>query len=50
MDTAAIGFWDALIVAVAARCGARRLLSEDLNGGQMIAGVAVPQPVRSVNS
>lgn len=43
-DDANINFWDALIVAVAARCGARRLLSEDLNSGQVIAGVAVHNP------
>ena len=43
-DDARIGFWDALIVAVAARCGARRLLSEDLNPGQTIAGIAILNP------
>jgi predicted nucleic acid-binding protein len=43
-DTAAIGFWDALVVAVAARCGARRLVSEDFNAGQVIAGVTVHNP------
>jgi predicted nucleic acid-binding protein len=30
-DEASISFWDALIVAVAGRSGARRILSEDLN-------------------
>lgn len=43
-DDANINFWDALIVAVAARSGARRLLSEDLNSGQVIAGVAIHNP------
>ena len=43
-DQARIGFWDALIVAVASRAGARRLLSEDLNAGQSIAGVTVHNP------
>jgi len=43
-DTARIGFWDALIVAVAQRCGATRLLSEDLNAGQRIAGLTVTNP------
>jgi predicted nucleic acid-binding protein len=43
-DAAAIGFWDALIVAVAARSGATRLLSEDLSSGQAIAGVTVHNP------
>lgn len=32
-DDANVNFWDALIVAVAARSGATRLLSEDLNPG-----------------
>jgi predicted nucleic acid-binding protein len=43
-DEASIGFWDALIVAVAVRSGARRVLSEDLNSGQVIAGVTVHNP------
>jgi predicted nucleic acid-binding protein len=43
-DEASISFWDALIVAVAARSGARRVLSEDLNSGQAIAGVTVHNP------
>jgi predicted nucleic acid-binding protein len=43
-DDARIGFWDALIVAVAARSGATRLLSEDLNPGQRIAGLVVENP------
>jgi predicted nucleic acid-binding protein len=43
-DDAKIGFWDALIVAVAARSGARSVLSEDLNAGQAIAGIAIENP------
>jgi predicted nucleic acid-binding protein len=43
-DEARVGFWDALIVAVAARGGARRIVSEDLNAGQSIAGVAIHNP------
>jgi predicted nucleic acid-binding protein len=43
-DESRIGFWDALIVASAAKCGAARLLSEDLNAQQMIAGVRVENP------
>jgi predicted nucleic acid-binding protein len=43
-DRARIGFWDALIVAVAVRSGARRLLSEDLNSGQAIAGLTIHNP------
>lgn len=43
-DDATINFWDALILAVAARSGATRLLSEDLNPGQAIAGVVIQNP------
>ena len=43
-DQARIGFWDALIIAVAARSGARRIVSEDLNNGQSIAGVSIHNP------
>jgi predicted nucleic acid-binding protein len=45
-DHARIGFWDALIIAVAARAGARRVVSEDLNAGQSIAGVAIHNPFK----
>lgn len=43
-DEAKIGFWDALIIASAAKAGAVRLLSEDLNAGQTIAGVQIENP------
>ena len=43
-DEARLSFWGALIVAVAARSGATRLLSEDLNPGQVISGVTVVNP------
>jgi predicted nucleic acid-binding protein len=43
-DEAKIGFWDALIVASAAKAGAERLLSDDLNAGQSIAGVLIENP------
>jgi predicted nucleic acid-binding protein len=43
-DQARIGFWDALIVASALKGGARRILSEDLNAGQSIAGIRVENP------
>jgi predicted nucleic acid-binding protein len=43
-DESHIGFWDALIVASAARAGATRILSEDLNAGQIIAGVRIENP------
>ena len=43
-DEAKIGFWDALIVASASKCGAARIFSEDLNPEQSIAGVRVENP------
>ena len=43
-DESRIGFWDALIVASALRSGATRILSEDLNPGQAIAGVQIQNP------
>jgi len=43
-DEARIGFWDALIVACAAKSGAERILSEDLNAKQRIAGIRVENP------
>jgi predicted nucleic acid-binding protein len=43
-DQARIGFWDALIIAAAQKSGADRLLSEDLNSGQTIAGIRIENP------
>ncbi len=43
-DEAGISFWDSLIVATAVRSGATRVLSEDLNPGQVISGVTVVNP------
>jgi predicted nucleic acid-binding protein len=43
-DESGIGFWDALIVASAAKSGASRILSEDLNAGQTIAGIRIENP------
>lgn len=45
-ESAEIGFWDALIVAAAEQSGAETLYSEDLNDGQVIAGVRVVNPLR----
>ncbi len=45
-ETAGIDFWDALIVAAAEQSGAETLYSEDLNDGQLIAGVRVVNPLR----
>jgi len=43
-DESQIGFWDALIVASAAKSGATRLFSEDLNHQQTIGGIRVENP------
>ncbi len=43
-DESRIGFWDALIISSAAKLGANRILSEDLNAGQRIAGILVVNP------
>ena len=43
-DESRIGFWDALIVASAVKAGTVRILSEDLNAQQTIAGIRVENP------
>jgi predicted nucleic acid-binding protein len=43
-DESRIGFWDALIVSSAAKSGATRILSEDFNAGQRIAGMVIENP------
>ncbi len=43
-DEYRIGFWDALIVASALKTGASTIVSEDLNAGQMIAGIRIENP------
>ncbi len=43
-DESRIGFWDALIVAAALKIGATRILSEDLNPRQRIAGIRIENP------
>jgi len=44
-DESQIGFWDALIVSSASRNGATRILSEELNAGQRIAGILIENPL-----
>jgi len=39
-----VGFWDALILASAVKAGATRILSEDMNAGQVISGVRIENP------
>jgi predicted nucleic acid-binding protein len=43
-DESRIGFWDALIIAAALKSGSTRILSEDLNAQQTIAGIRVENP------
>ncbi|HEY3973582.1 MAG TPA: PIN domain-containing protein [Candidatus Sulfotelmatobacter sp.] len=43
-DESRIGFWDALIVASAAKAGTTRILSEDLDAQQQIAGIRIENP------
>ena len=47
-DESRIGFWDALIVSSAVRSGATRILSEDFNAGQRIAGIVIQNPFASI--
>lgn len=44
-ETAQLSFWDSLIIAAAQAAGAETLLSEDLNHGQVIAGVRIHNPL-----
>ena len=48
-DESRIGFWDALIVSSAIKAGASRILSEDFNAGQRIAGVVIENPFVGVH-
>jgi predicted nucleic acid-binding protein len=47
-DESQIGFWDALIVSSAAKSGANRILSEDFNAGQRIAGIVIENPFADI--
>ena len=42
--TAQLSLWDALIIEAASRAGCDRVLSEDLNPGQVIHGVTIHNP------
>jgi predicted nucleic acid-binding protein len=42
-----LSYWDGLIVASAAAGGCERLLTEDLNDGQLIGSVRVENPFRA---
>jgi predicted nucleic acid-binding protein len=43
-----LSYWDGLIVAAAAAGGCERLLTEDLNDGQVIGSVRVENPFRAL--
>ena len=43
-------FFDALIVCVASRCGARALLSEDMHDGHVLADVMIVNPFNPANA
>ena len=45
-ETWTISFWDSMILAAAEQDGADELLTEDLNHGQVIAGIRVVNPFR----
>jgi predicted nucleic acid-binding protein len=44
-----LSFWDALIVEAARRAGAGRLVTEDLQAGQRLAGVLIDNPFSSTS-
>lgn len=39
-----LSFWDALIIEAASRAGARRIVSEDLQGGRRLRGLTIENP------
>ena len=39
-----LSFWDAMIVSAAFQAGAAKILSEDMNSGQIIAGITIVDP------
>ena len=42
--TARLSLWDSLIIEAASRAGCDRVLSEDLNAGQIVHGVRIENP------
>jgi predicted nucleic acid-binding protein len=46
-ETWQISFWDGMIVAAAEQCEVSELLTEDLNPGQLIAGIRIVNPFAS---
>jgi predicted nucleic acid-binding protein len=48
-DESRIGFWDALIVSSAVKSGATRILSENVNARQRIAGILIENPFADIH-
>ena len=48
-DESGIGFWDALVVSAASKSDAWRILSEDLNAGQRVAGILIENPFAGIS-
>jgi predicted nucleic acid-binding protein len=46
-DNHAFSFWDGLVVVAAARSGASRLYSEDMQHGRLIVGVQIVNPFKN---
>ena len=40
-----LSFWDAMIVSAAVQSGSSKIVSEDLNAGQEIAGITIVNPL-----
>ena len=45
-----VSFWDALILVAAANAGCDELLTEDLSDGQIVDGVRIANPFRTLSS
>jgi len=44
-EKGSLSFWDALIVAAALRLQAKKIITEDLNHGQIIEGILIENPL-----
>jgi len=45
-EKSSLSFWDALIVAAALRLQAQKIITEDLNHGQIIEGIFIENPLK----
>jgi len=46
-ETYKISFWDALIITAASKAGVEKILTEDLQSGQVIEGIRIENPFLS---